>query len=119
MAKTEHEFARALMGRLPGSVRVGPFEFSITLWDQHQATGAQRYGECSSVEQALRFQGDMPTRWKAVDTFFHEVSHAIYWAYGVHDDDKEERIVGALGTALAALYRDNPWLTGWIDSAKL
>lgn len=118
-AEREHEFARALMGRLPVTVRIGPYDFRIERWTHHQASGVSRYGECSSVEQTIRFQFDMPSRYKAVDTFFHEVAHAMYWAYGASDDDKEERLVCMLGTGLAALHRDNPWIAGWVGSAQL
>ena len=118
-AEKEQAFARALMQKLPEVVRIGPFDFRIIHWTHHQASSVSRYGECSSIEQAIRLQTDMPSRYKGVDTFLHEVCHAIYWAYGILDDDKEERIVSVLATAMSALYRDNPWLTSWIQSAKL
>ncbi len=118
-AEKEHLFARALMDDLPATVRIGPYDFRIERWSHHQASGNSRYGEFSSIEQTIRFQFDMPSRYKAVDTLFHEICHAFYWACGASDDDKEERLVGMLATAITALHRDNPWLTSWIDKAEL
>lgn len=115
----EQKFAKALVENLPASVRVGPYTFSIEKWSMHQASANQAFGLCSSNEQRISIQSEMPTRWRAVDTFIHELYHAIFYAYGIEDEDKEERAVGALGTAHVALYRDNPWLIDWIKSAKL
>lgn len=100
---------------LPATIRVGGFDFAIEKWTSHQAAGANRYGEFSSLEQTIRVQMNMPSRFKAVDTFLHEIAHAMFWVYGVHDEDKEERIVCALGSGYMALHRDNPWLTEWLD----
>jgi hypothetical protein len=69
------------------------------------------------MEQTIRIQRHMATPQKAVDTFMHEVLHALYWAYGIRDEDKEERTVGAMSTALMTCYRDNPWLLDWIREA--
>lgn len=106
---------RAAVERLPNSIRIGGYDWAIEKWSSHQSASAQRYGECSIIEQTIRVQLDMPTRFKAVDTLMHEVMHAVFWVYGIHDDDKEERIVAALGSATMALHRDNPWLTKWIE----
>jgi hypothetical protein len=118
-AAKELNFAKALMQSLPETVRVGVYEFRIEKWNQHQASANRRWGECSTVEQFIRLQVDMPTRYKAVDTVMHELMHAMYWAYGVQDEDKEERVVIIMASALAALHRDNPWLAIWIQAAKL
>jgi len=115
----EHKFAKALVERLPDKVRVGPYDFWIEKWPATTASDNQRYGEMSSIEQTIRIQLDMPTRYKALDTFFHEVSHAIFWVYGLGDDDKEEETVSVFGTGMAALYRDNPWILDWVKSARL
>lgn len=81
----------------------------IVKWSMHESASAHRFGEFSSIEQVIRLQADMPSRFKAVDTFFHEVTHAFYWVYGIDDADKEERAVSVLG-----LHRDNPWLSEWL-----
>lgn len=106
---------REAIEALPATIRVAGFDFKLEKWTHHQAAGASRYGEFSSIEQTIRVQLDMPSPFKAVDTVLHEISHAIFWVYGVHDEDKEERIVSVLGTAWMTLHRDNPWLIKWLD----
>lgn len=108
---------REIIDELPASVRVGGFDFRIEKWNPNQTLGAQRWGEFSSAEARIAVQRDMPTVHKAVDTVLHEISHAIFWVYGIEDEDKEERIVSTFGSAWMALYRDNPWLLDWIKRA--
>lgn len=119
MAKTEADFARALIKKLPKTLRVGAFDFSIEVWASTSSAANRRFGECSTVEQTIRISEDLATRYKVMNTFMHEALHAAYWVYGVDDEDKEERIVNAMSTAMVALFRDNPWLPGWIESADL
>lgn len=102
---------------LPDSIRVAGYDFQIVKWTTHEASACSRWGEFSQIEQVIRIQENIPSPFKAVDTFLHEVSHAIFWAYGIHDDDKEERIVSTMGTALMTVHRDNPWLAPWLTKA--
>jgi hypothetical protein len=102
---------------LPPYVRVGPYEFRLERWKLIEAAAASRWGECSSASLTIRVQEEFPHPIKAVDTVLHEIMHAVFWTYGIQDSDDHERTVGALGTALTALHRDNPWLAGWITAA--
>lgn len=115
----EQKFARDLINKLPNTVRVGAFDFLIDKWSPARSAERHAYGECSTVEQRISIQLDHVTRFKAVDTVLHELGHAIYWAYGLEDEDKEERIVSTMSTGWTSIYRDNPWLLDWIKSAKL
>lgn len=117
--KTEAEFARRLIKKLPSTLRVGAFDFKIEIWASTSAAANNRFGEFSAVEQTIRISEDIATRHKVAHTFIHEALHAAYWVYGVDDGDKEERIVSALSVGIVALFRDNPWLPGWIESARL
>lgn len=99
---------------LPATIRIGGYDFRIEKWTHHKASAAQRWGEFSSIEQRISIQSDMPSPEKAVDTFLHEIGHAMFLVYGIADEDKEERIISALGTAWMALHRDNPWLAKWL-----
>ena len=102
---------------LPASIKVAGYDFAIVRRSRHSQDSVRSWGACATAEQTISVQDSFPTPFKAVDTFLHETMHAIYWAYGVHDDDKEERIVAALSTGLMTLHRDNPWLAGWIRDA--
>lgn len=115
----EAKFAAGLIARLPDRIRVGAYEFYIERFSHAAAAAARRYGECSGVEQRISIQEWMPSRYKAVDTVMHEISHALFWAYGVLDADDEERTVGLTASGWMALYRDNPWLLDWLKSAEL
>lgn len=112
----QEEAGRAAVAALPEFIRVGPFDFAITKMSENRASSERKYGYCSSIELELAIQRNMPSAQKAVDTFLHEVNHAIYYAYGIADEDKEERTCGTMSTAMVQVFRDNPWLAGWIGA---
>ena len=114
---TERDRALALMKKLPASIRVGAWDFAIEKWDSCTTAGRHRWGECSVNEMHLGIQRDMPSRAKAAQTFVHELTHAVWWAFGVDDSDKEERAVNLLATGWTCVYRDNPWLLDWLKEA--
>lgn len=98
---------------LPSSIRVAAFDVKVIDWDHLAAATHNKFGEWSCVECAIRIDSTVNPM-KVLDTLLHEINHAIYWSYGMMDDDKEERIVGTMATAWAQIYRDNPHLTKWI-----
>ena len=99
--------------QLPCQVRVLAFDIDIVDWKPHDARG--KFGEFSSLENIIRV--DFSTdKINVVDTLLHEINHAIYWAYGIDDEDKEERTVATFSSAWVQVYRDNPWLIEFIKS---
>jgi len=114
---TPLEQARKLVLRLPDTIRVGPFDLAIEKWSGPRYASGQRKGHFSPCEQAIAVAVDHATPIDAVDTLLHEIGHAVWWAYGVHDEDKEERIVATLATAWLQVYRDNRWLLDWLRLA--
>jgi hypothetical protein len=119
MKKRVFETGRQAVEALPASIRVGPFDFGIEKLSAQRAMGRDYFGEFSPCEGRLALQLDMPSAVKAADTLLHEAGHAIYWTYGLADEDTEERVVGIFATAWAQVFRDNPWLLEWIGSALL
>jgi hypothetical protein len=108
---------RQAVEALPDSIRVGPYDFAIETLDAQRAMGKDFFGEFSPCEGRIALQLDMPSIVKAADTLLHETGHAIYWTYGVSDEDDEERVVGVFATAWAQVFRDNPWLLAWVGRA--
>lgn len=100
----------------PKSINVACFDIAIELIDHFEANEKRVWGEFSAVRQRIVIDETIPTRFKLVDTLFHEIGHAIYWAYGINDKDEEERIVAAQATAWTQIFRDNKNLYDFIGS---
>lgn len=97
------------------TIRIAAFDWTLTRFTDVVAMGDERFGYCNKCNLEIAYQQTFASQAKFIDTLFHEIFHAIYWAYGVEDEDKEERVVGMLATAWTQVHRDNPWL---IDLAK-
>ena len=92
--------------KLPKSVRVAAFDIEILEWHTHSANARSRFGEFSCVEQLIRIDESMNDI-QRLNSLLHEINHAIFWAYDMHDEDKEERLVSNFATAWAQIFRDN------------
>lgn len=102
---------------LPSTIRIGAFDWKIDLWDANQAAGQQRWGEASTTEMRISVLGDMPSPRRALDVFMHEVSHAILTTFHVDSENVSiESVCCAFGSGLTMLFRDNPWLPGWLEA---
>ena len=113
---TPTEAAAAALAKLPGSIRIAGFDIAIRILPVLESVSLNQWGSFSSMAQILTLQAVMPSVCKVADTLFHEMHHAICWAYNVHGDDKEERNAGTMGTAWVQIHRDNPWLARWLLS---
>lgn len=100
--------------KLPPSILVGPFDFKIEIATHLVSSGRGEWGSCSLFTFVISVQEDFPSVVKAVDTFLHEVGHAIWFAMRLDDGDKQERIIASLATGWVGVYRANPWLLGWL-----
>ncbi len=106
-----------MINKLAKSVRVGPFDFPITIESENWRIANSRAGEFSSVEMCIRIAMGYAMPMRLCDTVLHEVGHAIWWVYGLRNDTKEEEVVSLLATAWTQVFRDNPWLLTWIAEA--
>jgi len=51
-----------------------------------------------------------------INTFIHEILHAIIYQWGIELNDKEEeRICNTLANGLTTVWVDNPWLLPYIQ----
>ena len=98
---------------LPPSVRVAAFDIKIEPWSGHDSDDQGKFGLFSARQQTVWVDSTLKPQ-KLLDTVLHELGHAIYWAYGIDDEDKEERIVGTFATAWAQILRDNPCYHEWL-----
>ncbi len=94
---------------LPSKIKVACFDVKVEEFNPGAPASRMLHGEFSSIEMMIRIDTSTD-KIKVVDTLMHEICHAICWAYGIEDEDKEERVVGTMATGLTQVYRDNPEL---------
>ena len=100
----------------PSNIRVGPFDFSVFWVDANNGVDKGEFGECDTTNLAIKIDKSVD-RILQLDTLLHEISHAIYWVYGLEDKDKEERIVQIMATGWTQVFRDNPILRTFIEDS--
>ena len=72
------------------------------------------FGLCRKEELKLQVEKGLPLDLK-IDTFIHEVLHAIDWAMNTELTEKQNT---SLATGIAAVFKDNPKLAGILWSKK-
>jgi hypothetical protein len=104
-----------LLTALPKKIKVGTLTYSIVivpdLKDEH---GERCAGLCSYEKQTVELEAEAPSCEFAVDTLIHELCHAMWSERKLKKRADEETVVEAFGTALVALFQDNPKLINWI-----
>lgn len=100
--------------QLPEKIKVAGFDIDVESWDPEKADEDRAYGDFSSSKLRIRVDCSV-NKYKVLDTIIHEINHAIYWAYGIEDEDKQERLCGAFATAWLQVYRDNSKLIDFIN----
>ena len=104
------------MNKRPSKIKIACFDIAIEDYIPQQAAILARFGEFSCSESMIRIDPNID-KIKGIDTLLHELNHAIYWAYGLEDADKEERVVATFATAWTQVFRDNPDLLEFIKTS--
>lgn len=111
-----NEAVLAALTELPGHMQVGPFRVRIETWEGNEAHSESKFGTFSSVTLKIRISAGIASPELLIDTFLHEVLHALWWLQGIQDGDDEERTVRSMATGMVMLFRDNPWLPEWVTA---
>lgn len=106
-----------LYDRLPASIRVGPYDIALIVESPEWAEENTAFGLFKFWLMTIQLSSEQPSPIHMLDTFLHEVNHAVWYVQGIKPRDSEERKVTAISTAWAQTYRDNPWLLDIIRAA--
>jgi hypothetical protein len=106
-----------LVSSLPDTIRVGPYDMRLLPMDGSHADAAGVFGYFKRRDQVIAIDVSHVSSAALADTLLHEITHAIWWVYGLEDKDEEERTVATLSTGWTQVYRDNPALLDWIRKA--
>lgn len=100
---------------LPAKLKVGYVDYKIEDWEPAQADASCRYGETDRVRRIIRIDTTHSPQ-QSAETTLHEIIHCVWQMWNLPGDkDKEEKIVTAIASGLATLWRDNPDVFEWID----
>lgn len=99
-----HPMARRV---LPRTVIVGPYTFAVIERDREWFDKNKLYGRMYSVDLTIEVCTEQPNT-IILDTFIHELLHAVYFVCNIHDKDDEERTTTTLATGMSQLFISNP-----------
>lgn len=103
------------MAKLPTKIKVAGFDISVEPFTPIKQFSENRYGDFNEVTGRIRVENPGVSNLRQLDTLLHELNHAIWWAYGIKDEDKEERTVSVMATGMVQILRDNPKLLKYIN----
>ena len=106
-----------LYTRLPSSVRVGFFVYSIETISAELADSKGLYGYADNNKNEIRVSDGLNDQ-QLLNTVFHEVLHAIHWQYGLYDGATEEQFTNLSTNGLCAFYADNPDFVDWFFNLR-
>lgn len=102
------------LAALPEFIKVGAHDVAIVVRDRFLTT-RNLLGQYDSDAQVISLSEDLMTPTHVVETFIHEVNHAIYRQAALQDNDEEERIVLTMSLGQVAIVKDNPWYGPWVQ----
>jgi hypothetical protein len=101
---------------LPKVIKLGYQDITVTEVDAIDNT----QGSYNNESHEIKIKSEMGSREK-LNTVLHEILHSIVYAYGIKsefgDDDKEEKVVNALGNGLTEVLVRNKELVAFIKDS--
>jgi len=101
------------VGDLPSSIRVGPYDFTITIKDK---LDNDEHGNCHLDAQEIQLRSTAPSPHFAADTVLHELIHAAWKVGGLPARATEEHVATVVATQLTQVFRDSPAILAWLAS---
>jgi hypothetical protein len=100
--------------KLPAkTIKIGYRNYQIEEWTKQQMEHAGKTGLCDR-DGGLIFVCTSQDDRQIANTFLHEVGHAIFWDWGLEDDDDEERTITTLINGLTTVWVDNKIWFKWL-----
>ena len=103
--------------KIPKEIKIAGHRYRVKSKNGSWGNDAKLRGNCDCNKLEIKVDSTMPNSRKT-ETLLHEIGHAIYHEYNIHDDDKEERIITAFATGWQQVLTDNPALIKLVQEAK-
>lgn len=100
---------------LPSKLYIGTSEYTVLITNRiPRINGHKLYGLCCSAAKKIWVRKDLPEQ-EILDTFFHEVLHALDFEYGL--EGLTHQLIYDMERPLSWFFQDNPDLIGlWLKS---
>lgn len=103
--------------RKPGNYLRRPTKVTVLNQDykvEWTSSSSDTQGSCDFNECVITVSKKYPKH-SLVDTFIHELLHAINHAMGVTDASTEEEVTTQISRGLCTVWRHNPKVFAWVD----
>lgn len=91
---------------IPNEIKIANHIFTVLIRNDEMKSD-NKHGECSFGELTIRISDDFNAS-HVKETLLHEIMHATWWSYNIHDKDDEERTITTLAAGLCQVFQDNP-----------
>jgi|TARA_R110000787_G_scaffold267595_1_gene373957 hypothetical protein len=99
----------------PKKIKVGAYKFKVVTWDRPMCHDKDAFGQFLPRQGQIALAPDLYPA-LLLDTLIHEINHAIYFVYNIHDKDEEERTVHTISSGWTQVFMDNPKLLNFIQN---
>jgi Zn-dependent peptidase ImmA (M78 family) len=93
-------------------------EWSVFWYEKELPDGSENWGYCHKDKQYIEIVKSMNDRTQELDTFFHELFHAIWHEYKRGETESEEDAVACLSSGLSKIIRDNPDVLKYLNESN-
>ena len=94
---------------LPKTVKVGAVNYEINIVPNFREDH-NLYGQCVYADARISIAGNLPYG-RTLQTFFHELTHAIINEASEHEINENEAFIERFSNVLTQVAVDNGWLT--------
>tara|TARA_R100001086_G_scaffold144971_1_gene76525 strand:- start:296 stop:604 length:309 start_codon:yes stop_codon:yes gene_type:complete len=92
------------------NIKIGGTVYTLIQHDKEWAEELEIFGKCDSNMLEIHLATVVIPRDVVRNTLIHEILHALYREYDIHEDDGEERTVTKLANGICQVALDNPWI---------
>jgi Zn-dependent peptidase ImmA (M78 family) len=96
--------------QIPSRVQVGAMTYEVRIIPNMHAE-RELYGEVLYGQQIIKIAGDISER-RQVNTYLHELTHAILFESGSVEDYQDEQLVRRFSNVLTQVVYANKWSIG-------
>ena len=100
----------------PESIKIAGYDIKVEKMLSEEGESFGVYVYFVSARRLIRIN-ERYTDLQEDDTLLHEVMHANCWAYNIHDEHDEERVVTTMALGMMQVMRDNPMLWVYFGAA--